>query len=129
MDHFITLRAGQQLQHHGQEGKQWYGVRACRWLVLIAGYRPWPSVHWLKHSLPLPYYSGKMSRWLHDSIKVGTSLTVKSLDGDFTLAVRTAPSVNSAPGRVVLVSGGVGVTPVMAMLRGLVQQATQGRRV
>jgi len=52
---------------------------------------------------------GKVSTWLHDQAGPGTVLRVAAPAGDFVLDTTTA-----AP--VVLVSGGVGLTPLMSML-------------
>ena len=51
---------------------------------------------------------GKASTHLHDHVQVGDTLPVFAPSGDFSLAAGDRP--------VVLISGGVGVTPVMAML-------------
>jgi len=56
---------------------------------------------------------GLVSRWLHDQAAAGTVLKVAAPAGEFFLADR--------PERpVVLLSGGVGLTPMMAMLETLV---------
>jgi ferredoxin-NADP reductase len=54
---------------------------------------------------------GAASRWLHEHAIVGTELEVAAPRGVFTLAQDRAP--------VLLVSAGVGVTPVLAMLHQL----------
>ncbi|HUW80949.1 MAG TPA: NO-inducible flavohemoprotein [Acidocella sp.] len=55
---------------------------------------------------------GLVSNWLHDKAKLGTTIKVTPPAGDFFLE----PS-NTAP--VVLVSGGVGLTPMMSMLEAI----------
>lgn len=54
---------------------------------------------------------GVVSTWLHDHVKVGDTLDVAAPRGDFTLHPGDEP--------VILLSAGVGVTPVLAMLHAL----------
>jgi len=54
---------------------------------------------------------GLISRWLHNNIHAGSVLDVAAPRGDFYLADGAGP--------VVLLSSGVGVTPVLAMLHAL----------
>jgi ferredoxin-NADP reductase/MOSC domain-containing protein YiiM/ferredoxin len=58
---------------------------------------------------------GAASRFLHDHVKVGDEIDVAAPRGTFTLRDGTRP--------VVLVSAGVGATPVLAMLHELVREA------
>ena len=51
---------------------------------------------------------GKVSNYLHDQVQVGDSLQVFTPSGEFTLAKSDKP--------LVLISGGVGITPTLAML-------------
>jgi len=51
---------------------------------------------------------GKVSNYLHDQVQVGDSLLVFTPSGEFTLAKSDKP--------LVLISGGVGITPTLAML-------------
>jgi ferredoxin-NADP reductase/MOSC domain-containing protein YiiM/ferredoxin len=55
---------------------------------------------------------GAASGYLHEHAGVGDTLAVSAPRGSFTLV--------SGPGTVVLVSGGIGVTPLLAMLQALV---------
>jgi ferredoxin-NADP reductase len=55
--------------------------------------------------------SGVVSTWLHDHAPMGAGLELRSPAGRFTLAPGSLP--------VALVAGGVGVTPLFAMLEGL----------
>jgi ferredoxin-NADP reductase/MOSC domain-containing protein YiiM/ferredoxin len=57
---------------------------------------------------------GVASRYLHDAVAVGDVLDVAAPRGDFVLRPGTRP--------VVLVSAGVGATPVLAMLQDLVRE-------
>lgn len=60
--------------------------------------------------------AGRVSNVLHETLPVGSELDVSMPFGDFVLDVNaTTP--------VVLMSGGVGLTPMMAMLKTLVDQA------
>ncbi|TDD46660.1 MOSC domain-containing protein [Nonomuraea terrae] len=54
---------------------------------------------------------GHVSRYLHESLRVGAVVEVAAPRGDFVLAPGTGP--------VLLVSAGIGATPVMAMLHRL----------
>lgn len=60
---------------------------------------------------------GVVSEWLHDSVQPGTELQVSAPAGDFTLS---EPS--SAP--VVLLSAGVGLTPMISLLGALTSAQT-----
>lgn len=64
---------------------------------------------------------GPASRYLHAQIKVGDSLQVRAPVGTFTLD-------SSSERPVVLIGAGVGITPLMAMLRELLASG-QGRRI
>jgi ferredoxin-NADP reductase/MOSC domain-containing protein YiiM/ferredoxin len=59
---------------------------------------------------------GAASRWLHDRLRVGDMLDVAAPRGGFVLREGTRP--------VVLVSAGVGATPVLAMLAALARDRT-----
>lgn len=55
---------------------------------------------------------GVVSNWLHDHLRAGDSLTVSAPQGDFNIVDRPAD-------RILMLSGGSGITPVMSMLRWL----------
>src|SRR3984957_13108373 len=55
---------------------------------------------------------GLASGFLHQSVRAGTRLEISAPRGSFTLTAGTTP--------VVLISAGVGVTPMLAMLHGVV---------
>jgi ferredoxin-NADP reductase/MOSC domain-containing protein YiiM len=59
---------------------------------------------------------GQVSRWLHDHVKPGLLLDVAAPRGDFYLT--------DADTAVVLISAGIGVTPVLAMLHALCREQT-----
>ena len=58
---------------------------------------------------------GRGSRWLHDQIRLGTTLTARPPLGPFTLEPGERP--------VVLVGAGIGITPLLSMLHELVAGA------
>jgi ferredoxin-NADP reductase/MOSC domain-containing protein YiiM/ferredoxin len=60
---------------------------------------------------------GAVSRYLHDDVKVGDVLDAAAPRGSFVLREGTRP--------VVLVSAGVGATPVLAMLHALVNEHSE----
>ena len=57
---------------------------------------------------------GLVSRWLHDRVQVGDVLRTGKPKGDFILENNTRP--------VVLIGGGIGVTPLVSMLHELTQK-------
>lgn len=60
---------------------------------------------------------GKVSNYLHDQLKVGDSINLFPPAGDFTLAASDKP--------LVLISGGVGITPTLAMLEAALASGRQ----
>jgi len=60
---------------------------------------------------------GTVSRWVHNNIHAGSVLDVAAPRGDFYLT--------EAPDPVVLLSAGVGVTPVLAMLHALAEARSE----
>jgi len=62
---------------------------------------------------------GLVSRYLHRTAARGTVLGLSQPDGGFTLPQRR-------PDRVLLISGGSGITPVLSMLRTLVDEGHAG---
>lgn len=62
---------------------------------------------------------GAGSRYLHDHIKVGDTLEVKAPSGRFTFAGEDSDSI-------VLISGGVGITPMMSITRALTDMCWPG---
>lgn len=59
---------------------------------------------------------GRVSNWLHDHLHIGATLTLAPPAGEFVVP-------DQSPGRLVMLSAGSGITPVMAMLRALVRTA------
>jgi ferredoxin-NADP reductase/putative sterol carrier protein len=53
---------------------------------------------------------GLVSQWLHDELKIGDEVAIEAPNGTFTFTGREAD-------RVVLIGGGVGVTPLMSVVR------------
>ncbi|HVJ33440.1 MAG TPA: pyridoxamine 5'-phosphate oxidase family protein [Terriglobia bacterium] len=65
---------------------------------------------------------GVVSRHLHDNVKVGDIIEARAPAGDFTIdAVETRPAV--------LMAAGIGVTPMLAMLRHIVYEGLRKRRI
>ncbi|KAI2739163.1 hypothetical protein DTO013F2_9438 [Penicillium roqueforti] len=65
---------------------------------------------------------GHISNVLHESLPEGAELDLSMPFGDFVLDINTTTPV-------VLISGGVGLTPMMSMLKTIVNQRGQARRV
>jgi ferredoxin-NADP reductase/MOSC domain-containing protein YiiM len=64
---------------------------------------------------------GAASSYLHETMKAGDVLEASAPRGGFTLLAGPAPAV--------LLSGGIGITPVLAMLHALAKEASPSRRV
>ncbi len=65
---------------------------------------------------------GRVSEYLHDKLKVGDLIEARGPLGDFTVnALERRP--------LVLLAGGIGVTPMLAMLRHVVFEGLRKRRV
>ena len=65
---------------------------------------------------------GAVSRYLHDSVQVGDTIEARTPAGGFTMDPReTRPAV--------LLAGGVGITPLLAMLRHVVYEGLRKQRV
>lgn len=62
---------------------------------------------------------GFVSRYLRDAVRVGDVVTLSQSGGEFALP-------EQRPERVLLISGGSGITPVMSMLRTLCDEGYQG---
>ncbi len=62
---------------------------------------------------------GQVSEFMHAQVEVGAVLTLSQPEGDFVLP-------NPLPERILLLSAGSGITPVMAMLRDLQARKYQG---
>ncbi|CAN7602066.1 pyridoxamine 5'-phosphate oxidase family protein [Pararhizobium sp. LjRoot255] len=65
---------------------------------------------------------GLVSQHLHDSIRIGDTIEARAPAGDFTIDARaTRPAV--------LLAGGVGITPMLAMLRHVVYEGLRKQRI
>lgn len=63
---------------------------------------------------------GLISNWLHDTARPGLSALLRGIDGDMTPFTRDEKAETEGfPSRLLLVSAGVGITPNMAILRGI----------
>jgi ferredoxin-NADP reductase len=92
------------------------GVRETR------PYSPAGSVHAAAGTIELTvstHPDGKVSRHLRDHARAGTIVGLSQAEGDFVLPA-------ARPERVLLISGGSGITPVMAMLRTLCDEGIAG---
>ena len=116
--------------------ENWQGIRAGQFVnvsVEIEGvretrpYSPAGSVHAADGMLELTvstHPDGKVSRHLRDHARPGAIVGLSEAQGEFVLP-------ETRPKRVLLISGGSGITPVMAMLRtlcdeGLADRSTNG---
>jgi stearoyl-CoA 9-desaturase NADPH oxidoreductase len=111
--------------------ENWRGLRAGQFVgvsVEINGvrhtrpYSPAGSQHAAHGSLELTvstHPEGRVSRYLRDHARPGMIVGLTQAQGEFLLA-------DSRPERVLLISGGSGITPVMAMLRTLCDEGFAG---
>jgi len=111
--------------------ENWRGLRAGQFVGLsveIDGvretrpYSPAGSQHAADDALELTistHPEGKVSRYLRDHARPGMVVGLTQADGDFVLP-------DPRPERVLLISGGSGITPVMAMLRTLCDEGFAG---
>jgi ferredoxin-NADP reductase len=111
--------------------RQWRGFTAGQFVqvsVVIDGvrhtrcYSPACSQHRADGRIELTirrHDEGLVSRWLHANAVPGLVIGLSQPDGTFRLP-------DPRPERVVLVSGGSGITPVMAMLRTLCDEGHRG---
>lgn len=63
---------------------------------------------------------GLVSRWLHDELRVGDEVEIEAPNGTFCFNGKEAESV-------VLIGGGVGITPMMSVARYLTETAWPGK--
>ena len=63
---------------------------------------------------------GLVSRWLHDELQIGEEVEIEAPNGTFCFTGKET-------GSVVLIGGGVGVTPMMSVARYLTEITWQGR--
>jgi len=109
--------------------ENWRGLRAGQFVGLsveIDGvretrpYSPAGSEHARSLELTVSTHpEGKVSRYLRDNARPGMLVGLTRPEGDFVLPAER-------PERVLLISGGSGVTPVMAMLRTLCAEGYAG---
>ena len=62
---------------------------------------------------------GLVSRWLHDELRIGDELEIEAPNGNFCFTGKEAASV-------VLIGGGVGITPMMSVARYLTETSWPG---
>ena len=63
---------------------------------------------------------GLVSRWLHDELKVGEEVCIEAPNGTFIFTGEQAENV-------VLIGGGVGITPMMSVARYLTEKSWRGK--
>ncbi len=63
---------------------------------------------------------GLVSRWLHDELRIGDEVEIEAPNGTFCFTGKEA-------GSVVLIGGGVGITPMMSVARYLTETAWPGK--
>ena len=64
--------------------------------------------------------NGLVSSWLHDHAELGMEVTLNGVQGDMTaVCVDSKSSMASVPENLLLLSAGIGITPNMAIVRGL----------
>ncbi len=80
-------------------------VRRCYSIASAPGQRP---ISITVKRVP----GGRVSTWMHEELRPGAIVRLGPATGDFTLPA-------SAPTRLLLLSGGSGITPVMSILRDL----------
>eukprot|EP01025_Chloroclados_australasicus_P056244 TRINITY_DN6927_c0_g1_i1.p1 TRINITY_DN6927_c0_g1~~TRINITY_DN6927_c0_g1_i1.p1 ORF type:complete len:289 (+),score=50.42 TRINITY_DN6927_c0_g1_i1:56-868(+) len=65
---------------------------------------------------------GLVSNWLHEKVTIGSKILFKGFDGDFT-PVNCEDCPSDCPS-VLLVAGGIGVTPIRSMLYEFIKKGT-----
>src|SRR6185295_3349090 len=63
---------------------------------------------------------GLVSRWLHDELRIGDEVEIEAPNGTFVFSGKEAD-------RVVLIGGGVGITPLMSVVRNLAATGWPGK--
>ncbi len=79
--------------------------------------QPWWRISVKRERASVNYPAGQVSNLLHENIKVGDVLQVSAAYGDF------APQLDKET-PIVLISGGIGITPMMSVLNTLLAQNT-----
>ena len=100
-------------------GVEVHGVRTSRCYSLSSAPGAQRVAITVKRALSHAGTPGVLSSWLHDHVKVGDVLRLGPPAGEFVLPEAT-------PAKIMLLSGGSGVTPVMAILRDLAARAAIG---
>lgn len=70
---------------------------------------------------------GVVSSYLHDSMRPGSTVTLRAFGGDFTPSL-LPPASASAGGAVLLLAGGIGITPLRAMMHDFLLQASASQQ-
>ena len=96
----------------GQEIRRSYSICAAAGQALRVGVRKVPG--------------GVFSTWLHDTLRSGDTLEVMPPQGRFGAAVAGLQG-SASPVHVLAVAGGSGITPILSIVRTLLEQAPQAR--
>jgi stearoyl-CoA 9-desaturase NADPH oxidoreductase len=117
----LTLRANEQWR--GLHAGQFVGVSVeVDGVLLTRPYSPAGSQHAPDGELELTvstHPEGRVSRHLYEHARPGTIVGLTQAQGEFVLG-------EPRPERVLLISGGSGITPVMSMLRTLCEEGFAG---
>ncbi len=70
--------------------------------------------------------AGLVSSWMHDELRVGQALPFRGFGGDFTPALLDGAGPATQPPGVLLLAGGIGITPMRPILEELVARAAAG---
>lgn len=115
--HWLGARAGQfvriRVEVNGRKLERVYSVSSA------------PTAHSLAITIKRQS-EGVVSRHLHQSVRVGDVVTISQAAGEFVLP---CVPTNALPRKILLLSAGSGITPVMAMLRSLHAQGYGGKLV
>ncbi|MFC7681866.1 NO-inducible flavohemoprotein [Paenibacillus sp. GCM10028914] len=106
---YITLRVK-------PEGEQYYHIR--HYTLSTAPGQPYYKISVKREDLAENKPAGIVSTWLHNHAEVGTVLELTAPAGTFTL-----DQENEKP--LVLISGGVGLTPMISMLESVLSSQPQ----
>lgn len=101
---YLTLRH----EVDGQDLRRSYSICAAEGEPLRVGVRCVPG--------------GAFSTWVHDRLRAGDTLQVMPPQGRFGAAVAAAGGATAAPRHVLAVAGGSGITPILSILRTLLQR-------
>ncbi len=110
---YLTLRRASP-EHSAEDLRRSYSICAAPGELLRVGVRKVPG--------------GAFSPWVHDALKAGDVVDVMEPQGRFGhVLTQVAPAGQGAPRHVLLVAGGSGITPILSILRTLLESAADTR--